>query len=345
MSRAQSPSDSITNLLSRGLDHYGRNEIDEAVHCWRGVLELDPHHATARDYLETAGASEPPRGADVINLGAARAQLASSSWPPPSRANEPEARTDSAIAKLMRPQLERLLREHRYEEALALLYSARASNPKNSEIPKSIRLLRERLTADYAQQLGDLDRVPMLAPGALELNGEEQQVAGLVDGISSYLDIAAASPIGRLPTLRILSALEASGQLIPAIIREGPPTSRSGARSGLTGPRAPRPQSSDAFVAVRDSAPDSGTPPTLRRPTEPVRPSAPERMAQPLRATRPGTDTGDNEYTELFARATQAYLVRDMSLAMELFGECCRRRPEDPRPHHNLKTLSRRAGK
>jgi len=341
MPRAPSPSDSIASLLSRGLDHYGRNEIDEAVRCWRSVLELEPHHATARDYLETAGASEPPRGADVINIGSARAQLAASSAPPPSRPGESEPRADSAVAMPMRPRLERLLREHRYEEALALLYSARASNPKNSEIPKSIRLLRERLTADYAQRLGDLDRVPTLAPGALELNGEEQQVAALIDGISSYLDIATASPIGRLPTLRILSALEASGQLIPMAVPGGPPTSHA----GVAGSRISRPQPRDLFASDHDSEPDSGTPPTLRRPTDSTRSREPDRAARPLHATLPGTDSADSEYARLFARATQAYLVRDMGLAMELFSECCRRRPEDPRPHHNLKTLSRRAGK
>ena len=327
MPRAQSPSDSIPSLLSWGLDHYGRNEVDEAVRCWRRVLELDPQHAIARDYLETAGAGhDTPRGADVINLGAARAQFAISSAPPAaSNTDRPSLEaSDSGAPHFARPQLEGLLREHRYEEALTLLYAARARNPRNSEIPRSIRLLRERLTADYAHQLGDLDRVPMLAPGALELNGDEQQVAALVDGISSYFDIAAASPIGRLPTLRILSALASTGQLVAAQVQpEWPVSSRPLARSGVTAAYvASAPPAAEVIATVSEPAPESEQPATFRR-----------------------ARGDDGDYSELFASATQAYLLRDMELAMELFGECCRRRPEDPRPHHNLKALSRRVGK
>lgn len=331
MHRADSPPDSISYLLSRGLDHYGRNEVDDAVRCWRGVLELDPHHPIARDYLETAGASsDEMRGAAVINFGTVRAEhggdpLIDATAPPQSSSAFGALAMNGSGAELPRPELERLLYEHRYEEALALLYAARAGNPRNSEIPKSIRLLRERLTSDYAHQLGDLDRVPMLSPGALELTGEEQQVAALVDGISSFFDIAAASPIGRLPTLRILCSLQNSGQLITAGTEWRPDAGRSLARPGVAAVRASRPHASEPLLVVNDVAPDSATPVTVRR------------------ARELGRD--DDEYADLFARATQAYLVRDMPLAMELFGECCRRCPEDRRPHHNLKALSRRVGK
>jgi hypothetical protein len=316
MPAAESPTEPISSLLQRGLDHYGRNEIDEAVDCWRQVLKREPHHATARDYLETAGVFfDEPRGADIINLGAARAQLASSVPPAPSKPEIPPA--DAGVSRLVRQQIERLLRDHRYEEALALLYSERAANPANREIPRSIRLLRERLSADYARRLGDLDRVPLLSPGALELDAEEQQVAALVDGISSYFDIASASPIGRLPTLRILCALESSGQLTCG-------TTERPEASALSGISSTRRASATIATPVSDASGES-PPPTLRRPRD--------------------TQNDEQDYDELFARATQAYLVRDMGLAIELFSECCRRRPEDPRPHHNLKTLSRRVGK
>jgi len=45
----------IARLMAEGLDHYGQDEIDRAVACWRAVLELAPHHEVARDYLEVAG--------------------------------------------------------------------------------------------------------------------------------------------------------------------------------------------------------------------------------------------------------------------------------------------------
>jgi len=45
----------IARLMAEGLDHYGLDEIERAVACWRAVLELAPHHEVARDYLEVAG--------------------------------------------------------------------------------------------------------------------------------------------------------------------------------------------------------------------------------------------------------------------------------------------------
>ena len=45
----------IASLMASGLDHYGQDEIERAVACWRAVLELDPRHEVARDYLEVAG--------------------------------------------------------------------------------------------------------------------------------------------------------------------------------------------------------------------------------------------------------------------------------------------------
>ena len=45
----------IARLMAEGLDHYGLDEIEPAVACWRAVLELDPRHEVARDYLEVAG--------------------------------------------------------------------------------------------------------------------------------------------------------------------------------------------------------------------------------------------------------------------------------------------------
>jgi tetratricopeptide (TPR) repeat protein len=45
----------IARLMAEGLDHYGLDEIERAVACWRAVLELAPRHEVARDYLEVAG--------------------------------------------------------------------------------------------------------------------------------------------------------------------------------------------------------------------------------------------------------------------------------------------------
>ncbi|MEZ4218795.1 MAG: hypothetical protein R3E88_20155 [Myxococcota bacterium] len=54
--------DEIDRLLREGLDLYGNDDVDGAVHAWKRVLELDAGNADARDYIEAAGA-EPARGA------------------------------------------------------------------------------------------------------------------------------------------------------------------------------------------------------------------------------------------------------------------------------------------
>ena len=48
--------DLIARLLQEGLDHYGRNDVADAVRCWQQVLALAPDNLVARDYLEAAGA-------------------------------------------------------------------------------------------------------------------------------------------------------------------------------------------------------------------------------------------------------------------------------------------------
>ena len=51
-------------LMREGLDHYAMGDDARAIACWQQVLELDPDHAEAQDYLRTAtedvGAVESP---------------------------------------------------------------------------------------------------------------------------------------------------------------------------------------------------------------------------------------------------------------------------------------------
>ena len=46
--------DQVSALLAEGLDHYGCDEIGDAIEKWREVLRLDPGNAEAIDYLQTA---------------------------------------------------------------------------------------------------------------------------------------------------------------------------------------------------------------------------------------------------------------------------------------------------
>lgn len=148
------PTDPIARLLQQGLDHYGRNEITEAVYCWQQVLALAPDHPVARDYLESAGVDSDVtspkttgtrptyRDAEIIDFGTARANLASN-----------DARSDSSLPtappvsprESFKAEVAELLREKRYQSALELLYTASERHPEDAEITRSIELLRDRL--------------------------------------------------------------------------------------------------------------------------------------------------------------------------------------------------------
>ncbi len=71
---AETKEQKIARLMAEGLDHYGQDAIEPAVACWRSVLQLDPRHEVARDYLEVAGygvADAAPRGAATGDIAAA----------------------------------------------------------------------------------------------------------------------------------------------------------------------------------------------------------------------------------------------------------------------------------
>lgn len=333
MGRVNKPSDPFTpdpvaRLLSRGLEHYGRDEIDEAIRCWRQVLELDPKHPVARDYLESAGISvEVAQQAEIIDFDAARAQLAT------QHAHEPAPEPHDPPFE--QEELEELLRQRRYEDALRRLYLARARRPDDPSISRSIGLLRDRLVMDYASRLGNLDRVPSVTPGGHvnALTTEERHVLSLVDGVSSYGDIVAASTVGRLPTLRVLCTFLERGTITAE--PPGPPTTRSGMhpRQAVNGEGRER-------WTIPPRSDSNAPPPVTQRPPE--RPPVSSMLIADNRVEDPKEDDG---YGALFQRATEAYLVRDFDLAVALFTECTRKRPEDPRPYHNLKALKRRIGK
>ena len=69
---AESKEQRIARLMAEGLDLYGQDDVVGAITRWRQVLQLDPRHEVAREYLEVAGAAPeaaaPP--ANPANLAA-----------------------------------------------------------------------------------------------------------------------------------------------------------------------------------------------------------------------------------------------------------------------------------
>lgn len=97
-----------------------------------------------------------------------------------------------------------LVRDRRYEEALARLHLLAADHPHDRSVHASIRAISDRLITVYAGALGGMDAI--LAPGrSIGSTDSERTVVALVDGARTVGDVARASPLGRLETLRILA--------------------------------------------------------------------------------------------------------------------------------------------
>jgi hypothetical protein len=178
--------ESVERLLQEGLDLYQSGLIDHAIAVWTEVLHVEPDEPRALEYLRQAGMG----GGEGESLAPA----------------------EGVAAATPRAELEQLLGERRYEEALELLFALRRQDPESQEISRGVQLLKQRLVRRYLHQIGNLDHVPTLAldAGELEAHGlgeDARELLRLVDGISSFGDIAHESRLGRFETYRLLARL------------------------------------------------------------------------------------------------------------------------------------------
>ena len=223
---------------------------------------------------------------------------------------------ESANAALVRADVLVLLREKRYEEALAVLYRARADSPASSELQKSIDQIKEFLIGAYAKRLGGLDQVAQVLPVSSGRSPDVVLISRYVDGSSTFGDIAQMCPLGKLRTLQVLVALYAKTDA-----RESSPE-LEGPRSGLHSlGRAPYVVS---VVGVDDVEP---APETARSPSsmpEPV-------VVVPISIGAPPAPESaqDREYRELFGRGTVAFVQKRFEDAVAAFEACERLRPGD----------------
>jgi len=112
------------------------------------------------------------------------------------------------------PALERLLAEHRYEEALDLLRVAQVARPGSAAIRDGVQLLEERLAPRYLDALGDLEAVPRLAVGAETLGTlppAELSLALKIDGSTSFVGLIERCGPTRFEVARRLASLVARG--------------------------------------------------------------------------------------------------------------------------------------
>jgi hypothetical protein len=205
-------------------------------------------------------------------------------------------------AALVRADVLVLLREKRYEEALARLYRARAETPGSIELQKGIDQVKEFLIGAYAKRLGGLDQIARPLPPAPGRSPDTVLLSRYIDGASTYGDLAEVCPLGRLRTLQVL------------IEMYGRPTS-SDREAPHSGPRMA------AFEAERASVSS----------VEIIEEPAPETARSGSTAPPPAAEETPEarSYRETFARGTAAFIQARFADAIEAFEACEKLRPGD----------------
>lgn len=244
---------------------------------------------------------------------------------------EPESRAVPKSAP-MRAEIVRLVREKRYEEALAVLYRARAESPGDRELQASIERIKEFLAGAYAKRLGGLDQVAGPIPVSAGRSPDALLVTRYIDGSSTFDDIIQMCPLGRLRTLQVLVGLY-TGREVASPFSDRPSVSF-------------RPQ---LDTLPSEAGADPG-PPTMpergleRRPLEAPPASAPTLPASAPFTPRVYETEEDRLYREAFARGTAAFVQRRYDAAIEAFEACARMRPGDTASSVMLRRVRRDTG-
>lgn len=208
-----------------------------------------------------------------------------------------------------------LLREKRYEEALAALYRARSETPDDPQLQRSIDQIKEFLIGAYAKRLGGLDLVARPVPASALLSPDKVLLARYIDGTSTFDDVAQMCPLGKLRTLQVLVGIYA-GQEPPRIDDAARPMMRDAEEptSGVRLPDGRRASSSGVIGPLPED--DTPAPDTARS-------AAVAGVARALETEE------TRRYNEMFAIGTAAFVQHRYSDAAEAFEACSRLRPGD----------------
>lgn len=216
-----------------------------------------------------------------------------------SVATKPGADSSAAV---VRADVLILLREKRYEEALARLYQARSETPDSVELQKGIDQVKEFLIGAYAKRLGGLDQVAKPIPPVAGRSPDMVLLSRYIDGASTYGDIAQMCPLGRLRTLQVLI------EMYPRPASDGP----------VSGPRTLEPAEQvriepvSAPVEVEEPVPETARSASSLPPPIPVDNSPEARR-----------------YREVFGNGTAAFIQRRYADAVDAFQACLDLRPGD----------------
>ncbi len=192
----------LTELLESGLLLYGQNRREEAMRRWEELLKLAPEHQLAREYIEAAKAREMPSAPSlrVVRDGEGPA----------------ESRAASSVDLHTREKVLALVRAHRLEEALQVLYVAHWQSPQDAAVSRSIAVMKQRLLSEYRKELGGLDTVPFVniprdQISRLPLTPNEEETLPLIDGLVSCSDVIRSSMVNEFITTKSLVSLLRKG--------------------------------------------------------------------------------------------------------------------------------------
>lgn len=184
----------IERMVREGLDAFGIGDVDRAVACWQGVLRIEPDHAEAREFLETA-------------LSSSR----DDSLAPAAERGEDPLSSES----LLRDARELVHRDD-LESALDHLTLVAQLDPGRDEVQGYIDMVRSRLLRRYRARVGELARVPrvLAKPEAIKrfnLSADAGFLLSLLDGATSVEQLLSLSGMDAFQALRILCRLVDAG--------------------------------------------------------------------------------------------------------------------------------------
>jgi hypothetical protein len=168
--------------MAEGLDLYGRDLVDEAISCWRQVLELEPGHQEAGDYLEAAGFQA----------------------------------TELDPEKALANEARQMVRGGQLVEAHDLLLAHTAARPEDLDAQALLELVRARLAAEYRERLTKEEGSPALcvAPEQLlkfNLPANAGFLVSMIDGGTSIDELVALSGLDSFEVLHLIARLADAG--------------------------------------------------------------------------------------------------------------------------------------
>jgi len=175
--------------MEEGLRHYGEGKTAQAAGCWRQVLELEPGHPGARDYLRSAGF-------ETVGI-------------------EPSESVGEEREGLLADALE-LLRKGEAQESLEMFETLARENPGRLETQGYLELIRSHLYLRYRERFRDASSVlkVKITPQEMmrfNLPANAGFVLSMIDGKTSVSEILALSGMDPFDAVRVVHKLLEAG--------------------------------------------------------------------------------------------------------------------------------------